>query len=453
VSWCDVLVVGAGIAGLAAAHELAAHGISIAVLEARDRVGGRMHTLYPASHNRPIELGAEFIHGKAPQIFERAAQIGLTIYELGGDSWISVHGQLHRNEDLSRAYAAIFHEWLLWQGADCSFQAFLDQLFAGAQWKAARERATRYVEGFNAARADRVSMQWLQMSEKAALAIQGDRAFHLLQGYASLYEWYRESLHAQQVAIHDKTIVKEIHWSQNSVEIHTITPSGETQPPFSARAAIITLPLGVLQAPPDALASVHFLPALPESKTAAIQQLEMGHVVRVVLRFREMFWDTGPASRLHMPSLHFLTCDDPQIAVPTWWTAYPLLVPQLTGWVGGSQALELVQLSTSDIVSRALESLASVLGVEQSYLETRLDDSGSSSYYLANWSQDPFARGSYSYVPVNGLQAPVQLAKPVAETLFFAGEATNTEGHSATVHGALATGVRAAQEVAALFTR
>src|SRR5579884_1823118 len=275
---CDVLVVGAGIAGLAAAHALAALGVSVAILEARERVGGRMHTLYPGGDSRPIELGAEFIHGKAPQIFEQASEIGLTIYELRGDSWTSARGQLQRNGDLNKAYATILHEWLLWQGKDCSFQAFLDQRFAGAQWEAARERAAHYVEGFNAARADRVSMQWLQMSEKAALAIQGDRAFHLLRGYAALYEWYRESLRAQQVAIHCETVVKEVHWSQNSVEIHAVTPAGETLPPFSARAVIITLPLGVLQAPPDALASVRFLPPLSESKMEAMQQLEMGHV-------------------------------------------------------------------------------------------------------------------------------------------------------------------------------
>jgi monoamine oxidase len=179
---------------------------------------------------------------------------------------------------------------------------------------------------------------------------------------------------------------------------------------------------------------------------AAMQKLEMGHVVRVVLRFREMFWDTEPSSRLHMPSLRFLTSDDQQVAIPIWWTAYPLLVPQLTGWVGGTRALALVQRSASEIIKSALESLAQVLGVQHSYLETRLDGS-----YISNWSQDPFAYGAYSYVRVNGLQAPEQLAAPVAETLFFAGEATNSAGHSATVHGALATGMRAAQEVSALL--
>jgi monoamine oxidase len=447
---CDVLVVGAGIAGLAAALALAERGVSVAVLEARDRVGGRMHTLYPGGDNRPIELGAEFIHGKAPEIFERASQIGLTIYELEGDSWASSRGRLQRNGDLNKAYATILHEWLRWQGTDCSFQAFLDQRFADAQWEAAREMATRYVEGFNAARADRVSMQWLHMSERAALTIQGNRAFHLLRGYAALYEWYRENLRTRQVAIHYETIVKEVRWSQNSVEMRAVTPAGETLPPFSACAAIITLPLGVLQAPSDALASVRFLPALPDSKRAAMQQFEMGHVVRVVLRFREMFWDAEPSSRLHMPSLRFLTSDDHQIAIPTWWTAYPLLMPQLTGWIGGTRALELVRLPASEIVSIALESLAHILGVQRSYLETRLANPGSA-YYFTNWSQDPFARGAYSYVLVNGLQAPEQLAAPVAGTLFFAGEATNTEGHSATVHGALATGVRAAREVAALL--
>ena len=446
MSHSDVLVVGAGIAGLAAAHMLATHGIAVTVLEARDRVGGRMHTLYPGNESVPVELGAEFIHGKAAEIFALASQIGLTIYELGGDFWISTHGHLRSNGDRNEEQAAIFKGWHAWRGTtDCSFQTFLEQRFAEPRWRAARESVTRYIEGFNAARADRVSMQWLQLAEKAASAIQGDRAFHLLRGYASLYEWYRDRLHTQQVAIHYETIAKEIHWSQGQVEIRAIAPSGRALPSFTARAAIITLPLGVLDAPSEELAAVRFLPPLPE-KVAAMKKLEMGHAIRVIFRFREMFWDSEPSSTLHMPSLHFLTSDDRVMS--TWWTAYPFVAPQITGWVGGSRAIELAQLPSSEIVSAALTSLARILGVQRNYLETRLEAS-----YLSNWSQDPFARGAYSYVQVGGLQAPEKLGAPVAQTLFFAGEATNAQGHTGTTHGALATGMRAANEVLSQYGR
>jgi len=127
---------------------------------------------------------------------------------------------------------------------------------------------------------------------------------------------------------------------------------------------------------------------------------------------------------------------------PTWWTQLPMRVPLLVGWSGGPAAERLADKSEDEILSAALGALCRMLGTTESFLRERLAAS-----YVADWHADPFARGAYSYVPVGGLDAMKQLAQPVENTLFFAGEATHHEGQSGTVSAALATGYRAAREV------
>ena len=129
-------------------------------------------------------------------------------------------------------------------------------------------------------------------------------------------------------------------------------------------------------------------------------------------------------------------------ALPTWWTAYPAIAPQLTGWAGGPPAARLVNQPEHVIVDHALDALADVLGLPRGRIEGALVGT-----HTHNWHADPFARGAYSYVTVNGMDAVRALAAPVEHTLFFAGEATNTDGHTGTVHGAIATGRRAAREI------
>src|SRR5215472_14398219 len=135
----DVLVIGAGAAGLAAARTLSEQGLSLAILEARDRIGGRIHTIRPPGSSLPVELGAEFVHGRPPQIFEIARAAGLTLYERGGNFWFSAGGHLSRAEDddndgLDTLLGALGD----WQGEDYAFQAFVDQHFPGPEWEQAR---------------------------------------------------------------------------------------------------------------------------------------------------------------------------------------------------------------------------------------------------------------------------------------------------------------------------
>jgi monoamine oxidase len=184
---------------------------------------------------------------------------------------------------------------------------------------------------------------------------------------------------------------------------------------------------------------VRFVPDLPY-KQSSYKYLEMGQAIKVLLRFREVFWERRAPPYPYLPQLSFLFAPDE--VFPTWWTNYPLFTPLLTGWVAGPRAAALANQTDSYIIGQAIHALARILRVPTRDLEEELE-----SWHMHNWSTDPFARGAYSYVRVGGMEAPGKLGEPVADTLFFAGEATNTEGHTGTVHAAIATGNRVVDEI------
>jgi monoamine oxidase len=171
----------------------------------------------------------------------------------------------------------------------------------------------------------------------------------------------------------------------------------------------------------------------------------MGQVIKVMLRFREPFWDelSIPGEDEKPDDLKDLTfIHAPAELLPTWWTQFPVRTPVLAGWAGGTRAEKLSVESDDSLLDHALESLTHIFGVSKGLLEGSLAE-----FYTHNWQRDPLAAGAYSYIPVGGVDAASQLARPVDDTIFFAGEATNEVGHHGTVHGALATGIRAAREI------
>jgi monoamine oxidase len=164
--------------------------------------------------------------------------------------------------------------------------------------------------------------------------------------------------------------------------------------------------------------------------------LEMGPVVRVSLCFATSFWQDEP----EMADLSFLFTDDPEF--PTWWTSNPLAYPILTGWAAGPNAAVHTGRSQDEIIHSAVRALARILEFDESKLRQQLTGT-----YMHDWQQDPFSRGAYSYASVGGFDGARALAAPVADTLYFAGEATNGDGYNGTVHGAMASGDRAAREL------
>ncbi len=159
----------------------------------------------------------------------------------------------------------------------------------------------------------------------------------------------------------------------------------------------------------------------PPGKRDALARLEMGHALKVVLRFRLPFWEKltphtseqlgalwpgQSVSFRQMPRLSFLFADDP--VAPTWWTAHPVLAPLLTGWIAGPRAARLASMSDEAIAEEAVTALARILSMERETLEKLLVGR-----YVHNWSSDPYSGGGYRYDAVGGLAAPGQLAAPV----------------------------------------
>ena len=189
---------------------------------------------------------------------------------------------------------------------------------------------------------------------------------------------------------------------------------------------MITVPLPHLE-------SLRFDPEPPEKRDAA-GRLAMGAVTKLLLRFREPFWREIPALR-DMLFLHAF--DQP---FPTWWTALDPDAPLLTAWAGGPQSDRLGTADPKALVELAVRSLAAALGMREADVSALLED-----HVYHDWNGDPYSRGAYSYVRVGGTEAYRALAAPVADTLFFAGEATCGKGYNATMEGAVGSGRRAAE--------
>jgi len=414
----DVAIIGAGVAGLTAARELSCAGMHVLLLEGRDRIGGRIFTHHTSEY--PVELGAEFIHGRPPEIFDLVRENNLRLSEM---KWKVARRKENRwieDDQIMDAVDKLFAK-MSTDEPDQSFQEFIDRVDVSLE---AKDQARRFVEGFHAADPRCISVHSLVKSNAADEKIDGGRQFRFEQGYDSLVKSISDRINRKSCELRLNTQVTEVEWKPDQVVLRTA--SGE----FQAQRVIVTVPLGVLKA-----GSIRFNPALRD-KEKALQGLETGPVIRASLCFRGKFWE----EQERFQDVSFLFTDDPQY--PTWWTSNPLPFPILTGWAAGHHAKALINLSAEQVVHRALESLARIFDMDIASLERELQAG-----FTHDWEVDPFSRGAYSYPLVGGSDAGRELESPLCSTLFFAGEATDSEGHNGTVHGAIASGLRVAKAV------
>jgi monoamine oxidase len=415
VACYDAVIVGAGAAGLAALGELHAAGLRVLCIEALDRIGGRIYTVHDPLSPAAIELGAEFVHGRPPEIFDLIESAKLPAVERVHEMHYASGSQRQEDDDdgaMWRLMSAV--EKAAANGPDRSFADFASHAPFDDR---AKRAAKNFVEGFNAARAEIVGIQALAQESKAADAIEGDRSFHLIEGYDAL----ARALLPAGAELRLNTVAERIAWKPGEVVVHIRSALDGAKQSIEARCAIVTVSIGVLQS-----GTIEFEPE-PAEALAAAQDLAFGQAFRVTFRFDRVPEFLRPG---------FILSDEP--VFPAWWSTMPLQSPLITGWSAGPKADPLLGHARESIVARATESLRKIAGRDLPPIAAA---------YFHDWHADPFFRGAYSYVPVAKLSAREALARPVDDTLYFAGEAANVSGHAATVHGAIESGRTAALSV------
>lgn len=422
----EILVIGAGAAGISAARALQDDGYDVIVLEARSRIGGRVWTdrSWPGS---ALDMGASWIHGITDNpLTELVKKFTIKTLPTDYDSILTYNPQGWPLTDATRDKLDARLEEVLAEAAawgeeldeDVSLQAGIDHVVAGRDLSRQERLELDYavnttIEHEFAADAAEFSL-WYGDEGK----VFGGEDVIFPDGYDQIFKRLAEGLD-----IRLNQSVQKVEYGSTGVKI--TTQNGV----FEAERAVITLPLGVLKT-----GAISFTPALPASKTVAIQKLGMGLLNKTYLRFPEAFW--GDESDL----LGYIGERKGEWA--EWLNIYKYTgQPILLGFNAGRYGRQIEKLTDEQIVGAAMKTLRTIYGDD-------IPDPIAS--LITRWASDPLAGGSYSYLPPGATEADrAALAEPVAERLFFAGEATSSD-YPATVHGALLSGRRAAAEIGGL---
>ncbi|HEY4105557.1 MAG TPA: NAD(P)/FAD-dependent oxidoreductase [Polyangiaceae bacterium] len=423
-----VIVIGAGMAGLNAAEQLARAGKRVTVLEAGTRVGGRVFTL-SRGDALPIELGAEFVHGKPEPTLELAKRAGIPLIPLADRHFSKQGGRLVEADDAFEPFSEIVGK-LRANEPDESARAFVERHDIDP---IAREHFRQLVEGFEAAPLDEVSIQSLR-ADSSSLS-DDDSQFRVQGGYGKLADYLEQSARAAGACFElDAAVARVEHVAGERVVVHFEAE----RPPLSARAAVVAVPLSVLQANPNEH-GLCFDPPLAELERP-LALLAMGHACRITLRFpAEFARDRLPESATFM--------HDGTLPFETFWLRNSPTELLWTAWAGGPKARLLATETRAKRNAIAIHSLAGLLELEPEQVQRALLE-----LHAHDFSNDPRAGGAYSFMRPGGTSAADALSKPLRAVLVIAGEATDHR-YPGTVAGALASGERAAGQVLDLLAR
>ena len=425
----DVIVIGAGLAGLAAAERLGAAGRRVLVLEARDRVGGRVLTHREADLPVAIELGAEWI-GNRGDVHDLLAAHDAPLRRAQGTHVIRLQHGLDVVDDSDSGFATALQRLrvgLARFSGDLTLSDALGRWCTDDALSDECEMLLGYVQGFHAADPSRVSARWLLDVESTQSADASE--FRCAAGAMHVVQLLEQALPSSCVVQRD-TVVHEVRWRAGDVQVDALHE--ETLTTFYAAQLVVTIPLALLQAKPDHDGAVRFVPALT-SKREALSQLTTGHAIRIVLVFNTPFWRTLPGIS---DALFLFAFEQP---FPTWWRLEPADTPALVGWLAGPGIDDIDTSNETLLLDLAVQSLSYALGVEMSDVYDQLQ-----TWLMHDWSRDAFARGAYSYVLPGGLHAHKMLGEVIDNTIVIAGEATAGHGYNATMEGAVRSGRRAA---------
>jgi monoamine oxidase len=414
----DIIIVGAGASGLIAAWELALSGRKVLILEAKKRCGGRIHTIEDENFPIPVELGAEFVHGKLPITQMLVEKAGLRWEKVRGDLWQHYNGKWSQSEEQIPNESGVMKA-LDDLKEDMPISQFLDTYFQDN--KEVKEGLSSYVEGYYAGDIDKVSTFALREEMQ-----EGDeRQYRIEGGYKMLVNYLVKVIEKKGVTIQLQTPVTSVEWQHNYVKLIAANKT------FQADKVLITVPIGVLQAD-----VIKFTPNLSVLQTA-LNGLGFGAAIKINLSFKTAFWQKKP--KLKKLSMFF----SDQI-IPTWWTQYPKDLPVLTGWVAGGESKNLVYFKKEVLLEKALQSLSNLFDMPVKELRNNLKG-----WYVNNWAKGTYAKGAYSYDTLNGSEIKASMKTGIQNTIFFAGEGWFDGLELGTVEAALHNGREIAHTIIA----
>jgi monoamine oxidase len=428
----DVLIIGAGAAGLMATYTLAKAGKKVTVLEARERCGGRIHTLYNELFFKQVELGAEFIHGDLPVTLQLLKEADIAYLPASGEMWQYKNGEFDNEGGFIEEWDLLMKKLLLLKH-DISIEDFLKKEFADGKYDDLKKSVRRFVSGYDTADPEKASTfalrnEWLGEDNEAQHRVK--------DGYGVMIKYLEEAINNTDGKIYLNSIAKEIQWESGNVKVTTLDGAV-----YESAQIIIALPLGILQADENQKAAISFVPPIAEQQKA-INDMGFGAIIKVLLEFDEAFWLDDKTHALAGKSLENMSFILSSEEIPTWWTQVPQHSPVLTGWLGGPLAALKKDSSDEEILKQSLQSLSNIFKRPVEELKDRL-----TAFYIANWTKDAFTLGSYAYDTLTASQARQLLNAPVSDTLFFAGEYLYDGTAMGTVEAALSSGQEIAKKI------
>jgi monoamine oxidase len=408
----DVIVIGAGMAGLKAAYDLQNKGLSVIILEARDRIGGRIHTTTEFDSEFAIDLGAELVHTTTTPTWELINSQNLKTIRLVNDEDKDESIDL---TDFRYFFKALESKQIPSPKPTEDILSYLKRIEVDPELISEIEAGyvvdTERAEKINALA---VLNRFDQMVKNGEML--GEKDFKIFGGYNQIYK-----ILAEKLQIELAKPVTMVNWENNEIEVQTTDASV-----YKSHKIVLTVPVAVLKKP-----NIQFVPELPEDKIQAIESFGVCDIVKIFLKFDE---------KILTPDVNILDVFEDEI--PVWWKATITADENyngeiLVGWVSADKARKLYTLSQDEIIDLAVKDL------EKKLNKTNLKPIKS---LVQIWKDEEFSSGAYSYIPAQASPDIIEdLAKPINNKIFWAGEATDP--NYATVNGAYYSGKRVADEI------